>query len=217
MIINSNLPLTDRWGRHRNQHRPHNPYLRLVLSAISVRKPGASHPCLQCCSSTRRYGLKRLLAITTFASSDLNNCGKRMHRARFAVLAAVVAAVCQSFVVKTAAAQFTAEKSASDAELADSVLPLATAPPQVLPPLNATGCGCCLRPQLNCRGPVACFCRPPLYYGTYPWDDDWTNPVLQCADGQCGNWWYQRGRAMVERKEACSQAVGTLHSPASSR
>lgn len=138
-----------------------------------------------------------------------------MHLTTFAYSLLALIVFCPTVAAQTPPSNSVA--TPSDAELSDAVVTLATAPPPVLPSLSATGCGCCLKPHLSCRGPMACFCQPPLYYGTYPWDDDWTNPVLQCADGQCGNWWYERARAMVERKEACSQTVGGFHSPASPR
>jgi len=86
-------------------------------------------------------------------------------------------------------------------------VPLATAGEAELPPLSAYGSGCCLKPCLRCPGPPARFCVPPLYYGTNPLDDDWTNPLLQCACGECGRCWYRAARASVHVRDGLTQAV----------
>lgn len=86
-------------------------------------------------------------------------------------------------------------------------VPLATAGPARLPPLSAVGNGCCLEPCVSCPGPPARFCEPPLYYGTNPLDDDWTNPLLQCAGGQCGQVWYRYARASVRWRSGFTQRV----------
>jgi len=86
-------------------------------------------------------------------------------------------------------------------------VPLATAEPEPLPPLAAYRSGCCLKPCLECPGPCARFCLPPLYYGTPALDDDWTNPLLQCAGGKCGTCWYRGARAVIYSREGVTRTV----------
>jgi hypothetical protein len=104
-----------------------------------------------------------------------------------------------------ASAQTTQPERLNAPAESEAVVSLATAAPQELPPLSATMRGCQLSPLLKCAGPTACFCQPPLYYGTFALDDDWTNPVLECAGGRCGAHWYRYSRNMVQRKDAWSQ------------
>lgn len=81
------------------------------------------------------------------------------------------------------------------------IVPLATAAPPALPPLKAVGSGCCLRPDLSCPGPAFCPCVPLVYFQTDPRDDDWTNPLYECAGGGCGTHWYEHALRMVVRKK----------------
>lgn len=58
-------------------------------------------------------------------------------------------------------------------------------PPQAeLPPLNCWGCKG--PPPMNYCLP-GCGRRGFLYYGTYPYDDDWFNGFDDCPYGSCGN------------------------------
>ncbi|MBW3598023.1 MAG: hypothetical protein KY475_12190 [Planctomycetes bacterium] len=86
-------------------------------------------------------------------------------------------------IVATGTAQ---EPTAENVEIeaASDVAVLARPPYAVLPPLDC----------LHCYGPAPSkYCFPGfgprgyLYYGTYPYNDDWFNGFRDCPGGACGN------------------------------
>lgn len=94
-----------------------------------------------------------------------------------------------------------------DAPASQGVVRLAPAGPAVLPPLRAHGMGACRQPMPGCYGPSYATCRPLIYYGTNPRDDDWTNPLYECAGGRCGQGWYSHALNMVRRKKEFAEHV----------
>jgi hypothetical protein len=84
------------------------------------------------------------------------------------------------------------------------VLPLATDGPATLPPLSATGSGCCLSPMFQCYGPDYRGCTPRIYYGTNPNDDDFVRDLDSCPPHA---WWYQKAFRMVVRKKRCAEVL----------
>lgn len=98
-----------------------------------------------------------------------------------AVRLAFYVCVLPAFLASEAQAQ---EIPAREKQTASELAILARPPRQILPPLEC----------LHCYGPPpAKYCLPGngprgyLYYGSYPYDDDWFNRFDDCPGGNCGH------------------------------
>ena len=93
------------------------------------------------------------------------------------------------------------ETRAEKGEAGSDAAILARPPQAALPPLN---CWRCFGP------PPSNYCLPGfgargyLYYGTYPYDDDWFNGFDDCPGGACGNAGAALGLGWIQLHNAVS-------------